>query len=187
MPPRRLLTTLRHAARHELTLLILPAALTALLWIASHLWYIWYCSLPPGTRIAPPAPMTPAIKVRILAGAVHFTDDAAMQAAFVAGKIEPPGTMSLGTAYNINDGTAASGLSIHWSPYGFNATRWKPEYFPGNWNLPLYIPFTLFLLPPLTFYLLTRPRLPGLCPHCKYSRTGIPITTPCPECGKLPS
>lgn len=32
MPPRRLLTTLRHAARHELTLLILLATLAALLW-----------------------------------------------------------------------------------------------------------------------------------------------------------
>jgi hypothetical protein len=166
-------------------LLATPAIATAALWIASHFWSAWYCSLPPGTTHAPNTAFPPSTRVRILAGAIHYTDDATFFAALNANRSPAAGTMYLGTMYNRGSDTAESGVNIHWSPYGINATHWSwsPEYFPGNWNLPLYLPFALFLLPAATYWLLTRPRKPGVCTNCGYSRTGLPHSAPCPECG----
>ncbi|MDP1663050.1 MAG: hypothetical protein Q8L55_14125 [Phycisphaerales bacterium] len=83
-----------------LTLLCLPAALTALLWLISHFWYIWYCSLSPGTTIPGTNPSPACTKIRILAGAIHCTDDADYArnviARMNAGR-PMPGSMSLGT------------------------------------------------------------------------------------------
>ena len=172
----------RTRRRLWLILLSIPATLTALLWIASHAWFIWYCSLPPGTLVTPGTPFPPSVKVRILAGAIHYTDDAEYRK-HIFTRPEAPGSMSLGTMYSSNDGAAFSGLSIKWSPYGFSATRWKPQLYPGNWGFPLYIPFTIFLLPPITFWLVTRARIPGHCPKCNYNRTGLAPNAMCPECG----
>jgi len=170
-----------------LTLLCLPAALTALLWIASHFWFIWYCSLPPGTLVRGATTQAMAIKVSILAGAVHYTDDTVHERDVVArmntDRPLSPGSISLGTSYDGKTGMALSGLSLTWSPNSFRATRWRPQFYPGNWGFPLYVPFTLLLLPPVAFWTLSRPRNPGHCPTCNYNRAGLPHNAKCPECG----
>ncbi|MFT3685790.1 MAG: hypothetical protein QM783_12845 [Phycisphaerales bacterium] len=167
-------------------LFALPAIATAVLWTASHFWFVWYCSLPPGTKLGPSG-FPPATKIRICAGAIHYTDDATLSAAQKANFSANVGSMFLGTSYDGATKTAKSGLSINWSPYGFEATRWKPEYFTGNWNLPLWLPFTILLVPPAFYWLLTRPRKPGVCAKCGYSRAGLARSSACPECGAMSS
>ena len=99
----------RHRLR--LTLLSIPAALTAILWLASHLWITWYVSAPtapalPGTAIAP------SIRTMIHAGALHTTDDETIRR---AAQPLPPGTPILGTMVNAN-GTITTQPSTRASP-----------------------------------------------------------------------
>ncbi|HYC33236.1 MAG TPA: hypothetical protein VEB59_13180 [Gemmatimonadales bacterium] len=171
--------------RLVLVLLSLPAAATATLWLASHCWYIWYCSLPSGTLVRGISPTPKSTKVRVFAGAVHCTDDATYERSVFK---RPPasGSVSLGTSYDPKDGTALSGITIRWFPRGFTATRWKPHLYPGNWGFPLYIPLALFLLAPLTYWALSRPLKAHHCAKCRYNRAGLPLAARCPECGSPP-
>ena len=67
---------------------------------------------------------------------------------------------------------------------------WFDMYRMGTnwqWFIPLWLPVAAALIITGTAWRLDhlacrRARI-GLCPKCRYSRTGLPPNSPCPECG----
>lgn len=53
--------------------------------------------------------------------------------------------------------------------------------------LPLWLPASLALSILLLASAMLRTPIPGLCAHCRYPRSDLPPTAPCPECGQRPS
>ena len=66
--------------------------------------------------------------------------------------------------------------------------RWWPSISQSAWItmlvVPLWLPFGLLALPTAyLFYSDARRRAPGLCPKCRYDRSGLAAGAKCPECG----
>lgn len=173
-----------HSKRHRLilTLLSIPAALTALFWLATHFWFTWYATMPIGP-VPPGAVRAPSIRSKIHAGAIHITDDATMRRATTPLK---PGTVTLGHMLNA-DRTITQGLSIRWYPTLPDANTWTLDMQPGNWRIPLYIPLAILTALPFLYLTVTSAATPGHCPKCNYNRAGLAPLVKCPECGHTPS
>ena len=67
--------------------------------------------------------------------------------------------------------------------------RWWPSFHRNSASafaivVPLWIPLCIAALPTAyLFYADALRRAPGLCPACRYDRSGLPDGAGCPECG----
>lgn len=73
--------------------------------------------------------------------------------------------------------------------------RWWPEVInvgPGNFTkyyvfVPIWMPLVAFAVPSaLAWWWHARRVRPGQCNKCRYDRTGLATSGPCPECGTSP-
>ena len=157
-----------------LVLLTLPPILTAAFWSASFIWlFLW----------APPSTPTGQGALRcaqLHCGSLHYT---ARQTELAWRTANPTVEMKPIMGYSPLRQVAWPGVVAHHYPVPLRAAQWDTYHRPGNLKFPLLPAALALLIAPLTFWIITRPRRPGHCRNCDYNRAGLPITTPCPECG----
>lgn len=166
LPPRR--------RRVILTLLCIPAVVTAALWCTSFYWlFLW---APPSSPVGQQALHCASLQC----GSLHYT---ARETEFAWRSAHQNIRMKPIMGYAPSGNVAWPGIEAHYYPVPFSSVQWDTYYRPGNLRFPL-LPLALALLiPPLTFWLLTRPLKPGHCTKCNYNRAGLPLAAKCPECG----
>lgn len=78
----------------------------------------------------------------------------------------------------------------HSLPFGWRFSIEGMTFSNGITRTALDIPLWILILASgiATWFLgrAARPRLAGSCSHCRYDRSGLPSSAPCPECGKTP-
>lgn len=79
--------------------------------------------------------------------------------------------------------------SVKWRPHiGWHKGFYTPTSRYLSLTIPLYLPILLTLIPTTlawrTHILSKRRGRASLCLACAYPLTGLPLTAPCPECGR---